>query len=339
MDYINYPPLPQAKLPRKYLSDGSSIPAIGLGTFGADVVSPSEVQQAVEFAIRVGYRHIDCASIYGNEPEIGSVLAQLQKEQVVKREQLWITSKVWNDMHHNVRSACEQSLRDLQLDYLDLYLIHWPFANHHAKGVSKDSRDPAAKPYSHEAYLSTWRQMEELQKTGLVRYIGTSNMSMAKLKLLLRDSDIKPVFNQIELHPHFQQPELFDYMILSGILPVAYSPIGAPGRPERDRTTEDTVVMEDPILVEIAEKNRLHPAQICLKWAIQRGQIPIPFSSKYKNIYANLEAASLAPLSTEDMATLAQIDKNSRLIKGEVFLWRPNQSWQDLWDLNGVIAQ
>ena len=330
---------PLEQIPHITLVDGNTIPAIGLGTFGSDAISAYEIQQAVEFAIRIGYRHIDCASVYGNEKEIGSVLTKLQQENIVKREDLWITSKVWNDMHNEVERSCCQSLQDLQLDYLDLYLVHWPFPNHHAKGVAQDSRSPNAKPYIHEAYMKTWEQMECLQKKGLVRYIGCSNMSIAKLELLLRDSNTKPAFNEIELHPHFQQSELFDYIQQKGIMPIAYSPIGSPGRPGRDRMPEDTIDTEDPVVINIGQKNNLHPVQVCLKWAIQRGQIPIPFSAKKNNIYANLKASTLPPLSNEDMAALAQIDKNCRLIKGQVFLWRENQDWQDLWDIDGVIQQ
>ncbi len=163
MDYLNSPILLE-QIPHKTLLDGNTIPAIGLGTFGSDCVSAHDVQQAVEFAIRIGYRHIDCASVYANEREIGTALARLQQEKVVKREDLWITSKVWNDMHNKVERSCYQSLKDLQLDYLDLYLVHWPFPNHHAKGVAQNSRNPNAKPYNHEAYVKTWEQMEQLQK-------------------------------------------------------------------------------------------------------------------------------------------------------------------------------
>ena len=141
----------------------------------------------------------------------------------------------------------------------------------------------------------------------------------------------------MELHPHFQQPQLFDWVLNHGIVPIGYSPLGSPGRPERDRTTEDTVDIEDPVLVDIARRQGVHPASICIQWAIQRGQVPIPFSASRKNLLANLLAAVATPLPAADMTALAGIDRNCRLIKGQVFLWKEGQSWEDLWDVDGVI--
>jgi alcohol dehydrogenase (NADP+) len=207
--------------------------------------------------------------------------------------------EVWNDMHGkgDVLLSCSQSLRDLGLDYLDLFLVHWPFPNHHPPGCDVNERNPHAKPYIHEDFMKTWNQMERLVDMGLVRHIGTSNMTIPKLEMVLRDCRIKPACNEMELHPHFQQPEFFDYVKSKGIQPIGYSPIGSPGRPERDRTSEDTVDIEDPVIVAAAEKRGVHPALICLKWAVQRGQIPIPFSTKRRNILSNLKAVVEDPLT------------------------------------------
>ncbi|MBN1694424.1 aldo/keto reductase [candidate division WOR-3 bacterium] len=327
------------KVPKKVLKSGAKLPCIGMGTFGSDRFSAESVAEAVKGAIAVGYRHIDCASVYGNEANIGAVLRGVRGKGL-KREELWITSKLWNDKHgeKDVIPSCEQSLKDLQLDYLDLYLIHWPFPNFHAKGVDVTSRDPDAKSYIHENYMKTWRQLEKLVEMSLVKHIGTSNMTIPKLKLLLRDAEIKPVCNELELHPHFQQPEFFKFLLDNDIIPIGFSPIGSPLRPERDRSDGDTIDIEDPVIVKIARRLNVHPAVVCVKWAIQRGQVPIPFSVNRNEYLANLRSAVSTPITQEEMKEIAGIDKNCRLIKGQVFLWKLNQSWEDLWDPNGEIT-
>jgi alcohol dehydrogenase (NADP+) len=258
----------------------------------------------------------------------------------VKREELWITSKLWNDKHgeEDVIASCEKSLADLQLDYLDLYLVHWPFPNFHPPGCDVSARSKDAKPYIHSNYMKTWRSMEKLVERGLVRHIGTSNMTIPKLKLVLEDARIKPAANEMELHPHFQQPELFDFVRANGIEPIGYSPLGSPNRPERDRTPEDTTPTEDPVILRIAEQHKVHPAVVCLQWAVQRGQTPIPFSTKRRNILGNLVGVTSDPLSPDEMQAIKDIDRNCRLIKGQVFLWKEGQSWEDLWDVNGEIT-
>ncbi len=328
-----------ASVPCRTLNSGARIPAIGLGTFGSDHASHSAVAEAVRYAASIGYRHFDCASVYGNEAEIGASLEQMLREGI-RREELWITSKLWNDKHgeDDVIASCRQSLADLRIDYLDLYLVHWPFPNFHPPGCDVLSRSPDAKPYIHESYMKTWRKMEELVDLGLVRHIGTSNMTIPKLKLLLRDARIRPAVNEMELHPHFQQPELFKFVVDNGIQPVGYCPIGSPGRPERDRTPEDTSPIEDPVIVGIARRLGIHPAAVCLKWAVQRGQIPIPFSTNPRNILNNLLSVTGEPLSQQEMDALERLDRNCRLIKGQVFLWKENLSWEDLWDPNGEIT-
>ena len=328
-----------ALVPQRTLYTGARIPAIGLGTFGSDRFSSEEIAQAVKGAIEVGYRHIDCAAVYGNEHLIGESLREAMAGGI-KREELWITGKVWNDMHGegDVLRSCEKSLKDLQLDTLDLFLVHWPFPNFHAVGVDVDSRDPNAKPYIHENYMKTWRQMEDLVTRGLVRHIGTSNMTVPKLKLVLRDAEIKPACNEMELHPHFQHPELFKFVVDNGIVPIGFSPIGSPSRPERDRTDGDTVDIEDPVIVKIAQAHGVHPAVICIKWGVQRGQVPIPFSIYRHEYLSNLRSAAEDPLSAEEMGAIAGIDRNCRLIKGQVFLWKDDQTWEDLWDPTGEIT-
>ncbi|MDP3850488.1 MAG: aldo/keto reductase [Luteolibacter sp.] len=326
-------------VPTRTLYTGIRMPAIGLGTFGSDSVSNEAIADAVVGAAAVGYRHFDCASVYGNESLIGRSLRTVM-DAGVAREDLWITSKLWNDMHGegDVLKSCQQSLDDLGLDYLDLYLVHWPFPNFHPPKCDVSSRSPDARPYTHENFMKTWRQMEQLIGNGQVRHIGTSNVTIPKLELILRDALIQPAVNEMELHPQFQQQELFDYVVAHGIVPVGYSPIGSPARPERDRTPEDTVDIEDPVIVEIATKHGIHPATLCVKWAAQRGQVPIPMSTKRRNYLANLTSVCGDPLTAEEMQAIAGIDCGSRLIKGHVFLWEGANDWRDLWDLDGTIT-
>lgn len=327
-------------VPKAKLSNGASMPVVGLGTFGSDNYNAEQIAEAVEFAIRHGYRHIDCASVYLNEKEIGQTFKKVLDEGVVKRKDLWVTSKVWNDMHGEgeVIASCKKTLEDLHLDYLDLYLVHWPFPNYHAPGCDGDARNPDSKPYNHDEYMVVWRQMEQLVEMGLVKSIGTSNMTIPKMELLLNDYKIKPVVNEMELHPNFQQPDLFDYMVKNDIVPIGYSPIGSPKRPERDRTATDTVDIEDSVVVKVAERLGVHPAVVCIKWGVQRGEVVIPFSVKPSKIISNLESVTKDSITDEEMKELATIDKQCRLIKGQVFLWDGASSWEDLWDLDGQIT-
>merc|ERR1712151_376755 len=148
-------------------------------------------------------------------------------------------------------AACKKSIADLDCGYLDLYFVHWPFPNYHPPGCSVDCIDANAKPYIHENFMKTWRAMEELVKMGLVRRIGTSNVTKAKMELILKDCQVKPAVNEMEIHPHFQQPELYEYMRKNNIQVIGFCPLGSPGRPDRDRTSDDTVDLEDPAVVEI----------------------------------------------------------------------------------------
>ena len=333
-------PIDPTAIPQRKLYTGAAMPAIGLGTFGSDHVGPNEVAEAVKGAAAVGYRHFDCASVYGNEAAVGASLEAILRGGI-RRDELWITSKLWNDKHdeEDVIASCQKSLADLRLDYLDLFLVHWPFPNFHPPGCDVTSRSPNAKPYIHENYMKTWRAMERLVERKLVRHIGTSNMTIPKLKLVLRDARIKPAVNEMELHPHFQQPELFRFVVENGVQPIGYCPLGSPGRPERDRTPEDTAPIEDPVIIRIARQHGIHPASVCIKWAVQRGQTPIPFSVNPRNYTANLQAAAGERLTDDEMRAIAALDRNCRLIKGQVFLWKDGQSWEDVWDVKGEITR
>lgn len=330
----------QEVVPLRTLYSGEKIPCMGLGTFGSDKYGADMVSESVYGAIKYGYRLIDCAAVYQNEDRIGMVLQRLFAEKEVERKELFITSKVWNDMHGEgqVLKSCQKSLMDLRLDYLDLYFVHWPFPNYHAPGCSGDSRNPDSRPFSVEEFMGVWRQCEELVEKGLVRYIGMSNMTIPKLEAVLPLCRIQPAALEMELHPSFQQPELFDYARKHDILPIGYCPIGSPSRPERDRTAEDVADTQLPAVVQAAKAHQVHPAVICLKWAVQRGQVPIPFSVKEAQYIANLKCAAEDPLTAEEMEVIRGEDKNCRLVKGQVFLWEGAEGWEDLWDPAGVIV-
>ena len=331
----------QSLIPKRTLPGGEQIPCMGLGTFGSDKYGADVVSEAVYGAIKYGYRLIDCAAVYQNEAQIGQVLGRLFEEGAVERQELFITSKVWNDRHGEgeVIASCKKSLADLGLEQIDLYFVHWPFPNYHAPGCDGDSRNPDSRPFSVEKFMGAWHQCERLVELGLVRYIGMSNMTIPKLEAVLPLCRIKPAALEMELHPSFQQPELFDYAVSHDILPIGYCPIGSPSRPERDRTAEDVADTQLPSVEAAAKAHQVHPAVICLKWAVQRGQIPIPFSVKEPQYISNLECAVFDPLTDEEMEAIRRDDKNCRLVKGQVFPWEGAGGWEDLWDVDGTITK
>lgn len=321
-------------VPQRRLGNGMVIPGIGMGTFGNDKFDSRQVADAVYGAIKAGYRLFDGAAAYGNEKEIGKVYARAFKEGIVQREEMTIMTKVWNNMHGqgDVLVACAQSLRDLQLDYVDIYMVHWPFPNHHEPGAHLEGRDPNHVPFSLEEYMTVWRQMEKLVDMGLVRGIGMSNVTITKMEQILPLCRIKPVVLEVEINPTFQQPKLFEYCREHDILPIAYSPLGSPCRPERDTMPDDLVTFEMPELVEIAKAHNCHPATICVKWAVQRGQVPIPFSVFENEYVGNLKCTTEDFLTDEEMEILKKADRNFRLLKGQVFLWESAEDWRDIWD-------
>ena len=327
-----------AIVPKRKLYTGEEIPCIGMGTFGSDRFTPKQVSAAVAGAIRCGYRLFDCAACYGNEKQIGSVFKAAFDEGIAERKELYITTKVWNDMHKQVEESCKKSIEDLQCDYIDLFFIHWPFPNYHAPGCDVDSRNPESKPFSLEEFVSTYRQCEALVEKGFVRHIGISNMTIPKLNAVLPLLKIKPAVCEMELHPCFQQQELFDYLAAQGIQPIGFMPIGSPTRPERDMLPDDIADIQMLEMLKIAEAHQVHPAVIALKWAVQRGQIPIPFSIHENEYVSNLKCTTEDPLTDEEMASIATLERSNRLVKGQVFLWEGAKDWHDLWDEDGVIS-
>jgi alcohol dehydrogenase (NADP+) len=311
------------------LVGGGRMPALGLGTWKSD---PGVVGDAVREAIRIGYRHFDCAPIYGNEDEIGQALATAMDTGEVSREDLWVTSKLWNFNHlkGDVVPGLRKTLSDLRLDYLDLYLVHWPVA--HKPGV--------VFPESPEDFLSleqapltdTWAGMEDALNAGLCRYIGVSNFSIRKIADLLQSATIPPAVDQVECHPYFPQRELLAYCRQQGMVLTAYSPLGSADRPARIKRENEPGLLQDPVILGVAAKRGLSAAQVMIAWALQRGTSVIPKSSNPARLAENFAAAD-AHLEDDDMAAIDALDRGFRYVDGS--FWCPEgspYSLKNLWD-------
>lgn len=293
-------------------SNGDTMPILGLGTWKS---SPGEVYGAVKEAITAGYRHIDCAAIYGNEAEVGQALADAFAAGTVTRDQLWITSKLWNNAHapEDVEPALRKTLADLQLDYLDLYLMHWPIA--FQKGVQYHSSAADFRSLEELPISTTWEAMETMVDKGLCKHIGVSNFSVKKIEALLETARIRPEMNQIELHPYLQQEEMLTFCERNSVFLTAYAPLGSQDRPDRLKVDDEPILLEDPEIRDIALSHGATPAQVLISWAIHRNTSVIPKSVKPERLKENLESAQLA-LTGEEMHRISGLDRHRRYVSG-----------------------
>lgn len=299
-------------MPTLKFANGDLMPALGLGTWKS---APGEVGQAVREAIRLGYRHLDCAPIYGNEAEIGEAIAAEIADGSVARDELWITSKLWNNRHlkADVLPALKQTLADLKLDHLDLFLIHWPIAVRPEVPFPQKGADflqPEEAPIE-----ETWAAMEEAVDAGLCRHIGVSNFNPARLSRLIATSRLRPEANQVEAHPLLAQPELMETCRRENVIFTAYSPLGSPDRPDRLKRGDDPPMLDSPVVAGIATKHAISPAQVLLAWAVCRGTSVVPKSVNPKRLAENLAAASIQ-LDEADMRDLASLDQHHRFLDG-----------------------
>ena len=317
------------KTPYITLKNGDKFPSLGLGTWKAE---PGEVHAAVLSAIDAGYRHFDCAAIYGNEKEIGQAFSEAFSSGKITREEIWVTSKLWNDSHlsHHILPAIQQTLADLCLDYLDLYLVHWPVALKHGC-VFPETKDEFLSPA--EAPLTeTWRGMEQLLEQNLTRHIGVSNFNCARIGELVEFAKHPPEVNQIESHPFLTQKPLIETCQKHGIIVTAYAPLGS-GK-EKDEQTPD--IFSNEIIAKIAAAHETSPAAIVLAWAVSRGTIPIPKSVTPKRQAENLAAAELQ-LTASEVEKIDSLNLDHRFYTGAV--WLPPGSpytYDSIWEEPGL---
>lgn len=309
---------PHSLAPVIALSDGGKFPAVGLGTW--KLPKPA-APRLVQEAIRRGYRHLDCACDYGNEPEVGAGLAAAIKAGDCTRDAMWVTSKLWNTYHEpkHVRAACERSLRDLGLNELDLYLVHFPialafvpFAERYPPEWFFDPKAarPAMKPIN-VPYADTWGAMEELQRAGLVKRIGVCNLNVPMLRELLVGCSIRPTVHQIELHPYLVQPRQLQFCAQEKIAVTAFSPLGAPSYLPLGMAQPDESVLVDPVVTKIAAAHGKTAAQTVLRWGVQRGCAVIPKTQTEARLAENLALFDFE-LGAAEMTAIDALDRNRR---------------------------
>ncbi|MET3127836.1 alcohol dehydrogenase (NADP+) [Arcicella rosea] len=315
----------------KYLqfSNNDRIPMLGLGTWKS---AKGEIYQTVRKAIEIGYRHFDCALIYGNEHEIGQAISDAINNKEVTRNELWITSKLWNNRHKKVdiQPTIEITLDSLKLEYLDLYLIHWPVALLNSVNYPKDGSEMI--DLKHIPLVETWQGMIALKENNLTKHIGVSNFSIKKINELINETGVCPEALQLELHPFLQQNKIVDFANANNIILTGFCPLGSSDRPINRITAGEPKLFENKSIIDIAQEKGNTPAQIMLAWAINRGTSVIPKSVNPQRLKENIEAADIE-LTPLEMEKINQLDQHYRYIKGDFWcLEGSGYTLENLWD-------
>ncbi|XP_053321556.1 aldo-keto reductase family 1 member C1-like [Spea bombifrons] len=313
------------------MNDGNKIPVIGFGTYAPEYIPVAESEEATKAAIEVGFRHIDGAHLYGNEKEVGRAIQEKIADGTARREDLFYTGKLWSTFHipDQIQSHVKQSLQTLQLDYMDLYLIHWPCA-------LKPGGDLMSLDENGKLMLDTsvdlrdvWEALEQCKDAGLVKSIGVSNFNRRQLELILNKPGLKhkPVCNQVECHPYLNQSQLLEFCKSKDILLTAYSVLGS----HRHKTWVDQnspVLLEDPVLISIGKKYNKTSAQVALRYQIQRGVVVIAKSYNPQRIKENFQVFDFQ-LSSEDMKLIDGLNRNLRYVGLPVLADHPQYPFHD----------
>jgi len=307
--------------------NGDELDAIGLGTWKSE---KGKVEEAVYTALKAGYTHIDCALVYGNEAEVGLGIKRALNEGILNRKDLWVTSKLWNNAHkkEDVIPGLMQTLNDLQLDYLDLYLMHWPVAFRSGLNGFPEGEDDYLS-LEEVPIIETWNAMLEAKNKGLVKHVGVSNFSVKKLKDLISKTDGVPEMNQVELHPMLQQEDLLKFCQKNKIHLTAYSPLGSGDRLEQMKADDEPDMLGNDIINSIAEKHNCSPAQVLIAFHLHRNTAAIPKSTNAGRIKENLASAELA-FDEVDLQQLKSLDRHYRFVNGKFF--ENNSKYSNIYD-------
>ncbi|XP_072510312.1 prostaglandin-E(2) 9-reductase-like isoform X1 [Notamacropus eugenii] len=319
-----------SRCPTVTMNDGNTIPILGFGTYSSKGTPKSDCEMATKVAIEVGYRHIDGAFVYENEKEVGQAIQAKIADGTVTRKDIFYTGKLWSTCHRPelVRPALEETLKNLQLDYLDLYIIHFPVS--FKPGKENLPMDENNKFSCDSVDLrDTWEAMEKCKDAGLVKSIGVSNFNRRQLEMILNKAGLKykPVCNQVECHPYLNQSKLLEFCKSKDIILVAYSALGSQREP-RWVDEKSPFLLEDPVLGAIAKKHNRTPGQVALRYQIQRGVVVLAKSFNEKRLKENFQALDFQ-LTPEDMKVIDGLNRNFRYSKFEGSQEHPNYPFND----------